>query len=191
MERMSNFQKTMTTLLWLEFSLAFVHDDDGEMEIMVPVLMNLPNSFDGERRKRKDFFDGERRRSPLTTLTVTVSVDHATNGIVILQVDVHDATTMTVTHVMVHVRKAIATYHLRTILSYFSFPERMRMTILSYSVFHGGRRRISMLLPKMPYLGQKIVTCKEIVTDYVSRVILILLMHVHGDGAVTCSTSSA
>ena len=137
------------------------------------------------------------------------------------QVDVHDVMTTKAKNVLVRVRKAIATcrlrtilssssfpgrttilsysvlwkvtgtYHLRTILSYFSFPERMRMTILSYSVFHGGRRRISMLLPKMPYLGQKIVTCKEIVTDYVSRVILILMMHVHGDGAVTCSTSSA
>ena len=130
------------------------------------------------------------------------------------QVDVHDVMTMAVKHVLVRVRKAIATchlrtilsssfpgrmtilyysvlwkvtgtYHLRTVLSYSFFPERTRMTILSCSVFHGERRRIPMFLPKMPCLGQKIVTWKEIVTDYVSRVILILMKHVHGDGVVT------
>ena len=111
--------------------------------------------FDDVRRKRKDFFDGERRRSPLTTLTVTVSVDHATNGIMILQVDVHDATTMTAKHEVVHVRKAIATCHLRMILSYSSVPGRM--TILSYSVFHGERRKRIPMLLKMPYFGQKTV----------------------------------
>ena len=76
MERMWYHQKTMTTWFSLVFSLAFVHDDDGELqEIMVRVLMNFPNSFDDVRTKRKDFFYGVTKKSLLTSTVIEIVYD--------------------------------------------------------------------------------------------------------------------
>ena len=57
--------------------MAFVHDDDGELqEIRLRVLMKLPNSFDDVRKRMiKDFFyDAKKSLLPSTAIEIVYDV---------------------------------------------------------------------------------------------------------------------